>query len=98
MNRVDIDYALQFWEEILTIDGFNHAIVGINGDTGVVYYSKEKIIDILISEGMSQIDAIEHADYNIFGNYVGEKTPIFLEDFFITQIDNITNEKKDDSK
>jgi len=98
MNRVDIEYALQFWEEILIIEGFNDAIVGIHGDTGVVYYSKEKIVDILISEGMSQIDAIEHADYNIFGSYVGEKTPIFLEDFFITHIDNTTNEKKDDTK
>jgi len=98
MNRVDIKHALEFWEEILTIDGFDDAILGINSNTGVVYYSKEKIIDILISEGMSQIDAIEHADFNIFNNYVGKNTPVFLEDFFITQIDNTTNERKNDNQ
>ena len=86
MNRVDIEHATEYWDELLLADGFNDAIVGIHSDTGVVYYSKEMVIQILIQEhGMSDIDAMEYADYNIFGGYVGEKTPIFLEDFFITQ-------------
>lgn len=86
MKEVDIEHALHYWDDILLADGFNDAIVGIHGDTGVVYYSKEGVIQILIEEhGMSDIDAMEYADFNVFGAYVGEKTPIFLEDFFITQ-------------
>jgi hypothetical protein len=86
MKKVDIEHALEYWDDILLADGFNDAIVGIHSDTGVVYYSKEAVIQILIQEhGMSDIDAMEYADYNVFGAYVGEKTPIFLEDFFIEQ-------------
>jgi hypothetical protein len=29
-------------------------------------------------EDMSEIDAIEHLDYNILGSYVGDYTPIFI--------------------
>jgi len=29
---------------------------------------------------MSHEDAIEHFDYNIAGSYVGDKTPIFVND------------------
>jgi len=82
---VDFDLLNELWGDVLIADGFDDAIIGIKDDTGVVYYSKEKVIDILIREhGMTDIDAMEYADFNIFCAYMGDKTPIFLDDFFIT--------------
>jgi hypothetical protein len=35
-------------------------------------------IEILKQEDMSYEDAIEHLEYNVFGSYVGENTPIYI--------------------
>jgi hypothetical protein len=43
-------------------------------------YSVKKIIAILVSEGMSEEDAMEHFYFNIAGSYMGEKTPIYVHD------------------
>jgi len=37
-------------------------------------------IDILISEDMTEEDALEYFYYNVSGAYVGEKTPIWCDD------------------
>ena len=82
---VDFDLLNELWGDVLIADGFDDAIIGIKDDTGVVYYSKEKVIDILIHKhSMTDVDAMEYADFNIFCAYMGDKTPIFLDDFFIT--------------
>ena len=82
---VDFDLLNELWDEVLIADGFDDAIIGIKDDTGVVYYSKEKVIDILIRDhNMTDVEAMEYADFNVFCAYVGEKTPVFLDDFFIT--------------
>ncbi len=44
-------------------------------------YSVKSCIDILIREGLSDEDAIDHFYFNIEGAYVGEKTPIWCNDF-----------------
>jgi hypothetical protein len=46
-------------------------------------YSKYDVIrQLFIShDEWSESDCIEFAEYNIFGAYVGEKTPIWMEDF-----------------
>ena len=63
-------------EETLKADGFDDAVIGITRDK-ILVYSIEKTIQILM-EDMSEIDAIEHLDYNILGSYVGDYTPIFI--------------------
>jgi|TARA_R110000803_G_scaffold197310_1_gene260788 hypothetical protein len=66
------------WECLLA-DGFDDAIIGISScSSPKAVYSVNKVIEILMKEGMSQEDAIEHFDYNIAGSYVGDKTPIFV--------------------
>jgi len=68
------------WECLLA-DGFNDAIIGISTcQTPKAVYSVNKIIEILIKEGMSHEDSIEHFYFNIAGSYVGEKTPIFVNE------------------
>ena len=69
-------------EESLALfaDGFDDAIIGIETVSERVVYSKNIMIDILIDEGMDEIDAIEHLEYNVWGAYVGEHTPIYVEE------------------
>jgi hypothetical protein len=62
----------------LFADGFDSCIIGLDMKTSVVVYDYYKIINLLISHGMSQEEALEYAEYNILGAYVGEKTPIFI--------------------
>ena len=66
-------------EDILTIDGFDDAIMGIEESSLRLIYSKTKCIDIL-KEDMTEEDALEYFDFNIASAYVGEKTPIICID------------------
>ena len=70
-------------EEILKADGLDGGIIGIEENSMRLVYSKSKVIEILMSEDMTEEDALEHYYYNIVGAYVGEKTPIFVEDTYI---------------
>jgi|TARA_B100000035_G_scaffold89552_2_gene75496 hypothetical protein len=70
---------------MLKADGFDESIIGYcydiaTGDERIIY-SVQKCIEILVAEGMEEIDAIEHLEYNIMGAYVGNSTPIFLREY-----------------
>lgn len=70
-------------EEFLSADGFERAILGIDDDKMIIVYSTKKVLSILMEdEEMNYEDALEHFYYNIKGAYVGEKTPIFVDDIF----------------
>tara|TARA_R110000824_G_scaffold75849_3_gene192345 strand:- start:1122 stop:1382 length:261 start_codon:yes stop_codon:yes gene_type:complete len=72
--------------ECLLADGFDDAVVGITfGVEPKTVYSVTKCLDILVEEGMSMEDAIEHFEYNVAGSYVGEKTPVWVYDFDISE-------------
>lgn len=71
-------------EECLTADGFEDALVGCTyGANVVAVYDINKMIEVLIEEGMEYEDAIEFLDYNVVGAYVGDKTPQYIN--FVTQ-------------
>jgi hypothetical protein len=72
-------------EEFLSADGFDDALIGVAAikQTAqfVLVYSRMKCIDILIKrDGMSFEEAEEYFDFNVEGAYMGEKTPIFVDD------------------
>jgi len=71
-------------EKILKADGLDNCIIGYEFKDKIrLIYSVKLIIEQLIREdGMDEIDAIEHFDYNIGGAYVGEQTPIYCHDDF----------------
>ena len=70
-------------DEFLKADGLDEAIIGYDDFSGRLIYSMTKIINILIEgDGMTEEDALEHYYYNIHGGYVGEKTPIWCNDYF----------------
>lgn len=79
------DLIIEFYsdhddEGILFADGFDDAIIGICPISLRVVYSRSKVIEILCQD-MDLEDAVEFAEYNTFNTYVGERTPIWVEDF-----------------
>jgi len=66
-------------EEILKADGFDRAVIGIEPESMRLVYDRNLMFDILVTdEGMDPEDAIEHLEFNVYGAYVGEKTPIYI--------------------
>jgi hypothetical protein len=59
-------------------DGFDDAIIGVDDNNLKIVYDIDKVIDILIKDGMTDDEAIEFYEYNIAGSYVGENTPSFI--------------------
>ena len=79
-----IDNIMDYYdgEEFLIADGFNDAIIGVDDNSLRIIYSEKKCIYILMSQGLTQEEAIEFFDFNVRGSYVGEQTPIWCNDFF----------------
>ena len=69
--------------EIVTADGFDDAILGMDEPSGRVIYSTKKCIEILMEEGMTEGDALDHFHYNVSGAYIGELTPIWCCDLYL---------------
>ena len=73
-------------EEILKADGFDEAIIGFDDKSSRLIYSRTKCVNILMErDGMTEIDAMEFFDFNVWGADMGEKTPIWCDDDFITE-------------
>ena len=67
-------------EVFLRAVGFDEAIIGVEESTMRLIYSISKCIEILRRE-MNEEDALEYFYYNVSGSYMGEKTPIWCDDF-----------------
>lgn len=66
-------------------DGLEDAFIGISqaafGEPVRAVYSANKVVAKFIREGMSGEEAWEFYDFNVLGAYVGETTPLFVEEF-----------------
>ena len=84
MNQLEMIIENYSEETFLIADGFDEAVIGFEAKSGRLIYSSKTCLEILVEEGMSYDDALEHFEYNVTGSYVGEQTPIFMEtvDFF----------------
>lgn len=71
-------------EDILLAEGFDEAIIGIDSSSLRVVYSVSRCLDIL-GRYMSEEDASEHFYFNVCGSFVGDKTPIWCEDFLTAE-------------
>lgn len=65
--------------QALFAEGFDDAIIGVDIDAERVVYDKDKMIELLVDEGMEPTDAIEYLEYNVWGAYVGVHTPIYVD-------------------
>ena len=82
------------WEEYegtVWYDGdgeFDAAFVGFAWQASVgpiVVYDQDKVIDLLVANGDDEsehpyMDALDHFGFNVQGQYVGDRTPMFLSD------------------
>lgn len=63
-------------------DGFDEAIVGVSYrecDPVLVYNADTLVQKLMTGSGMTEDEAIEYAQFNIFDAYFGPQTPIFIE-------------------
>lgn len=71
-------------EGILSADGFDDAIIGVDEYSMRIIYSVKKCIDILVKKNNVDItEATEYFEFNVQNAYIGEKKPIWCEDRFI---------------
>jgi hypothetical protein len=84
-NRRQIDdYFHQDDSEALVIDGMDEAIIGIAQqftNDQLVAYSMTKILGVLRGQGMSHEEALDYFSFNIQGAWMGEGTPIIVDDY-----------------
>jgi len=83
---IDKEHLMQVLEEeeCLTADGFDAALVGCTyGANVVAVYDIQRMIEVLVNEGMEHDDAVEFLDYNVVGTYLGDKTPLYVN--FVTE-------------
>lgn len=68
-------------EEITLADGFADAFLGIGRQFSkpIAVYSRRKCIEVLMRD-MDQEQAEEYFEFNLAGAWVGESTPIYLEE------------------
>ena len=75
--------AQHFGDDLLFADNFDSAIIGvvIGCDSGRVAYSTKKMAEVLVqNDSMSYEEAWEYLEFNTFNAYVGENTPIYVEE------------------
>lgn len=71
---------------IITFDGLDDAFIGVGYrfNKAIACYNKDAIIAILVDrDGMTIEEANEFFDFNIAGSYLGERTPVIVEDMFL---------------
>ena len=66
-------------DTLLFADGFDDAIMGLDTNSLRVVYSKQKMIECLLKD-MELDEAIEYLEFNTWGAYVGEQTPIYIDE------------------
>lgn len=75
------DLVERFGEDLLFADGYDSAIIGVTVgfDGQRVVYNVQKMIEAGVKGGMDYDESQEWLEYNTFGAYVGESTPIYME-------------------
>jgi hypothetical protein len=81
MNNLEITMEQYPDEEFLSADGFEDAIIGVC-DGRLAYSTLRCIQTLMHRDGMGYEEAIEYFDFNVSSAYVGEKTPIWVEDVY----------------
>ena len=76
----------------LLADGFEDAFIGsvysINAGSHIAVYDVDKCISVLVGQGMTEDEAREYLDFNVVSAYVGELTPLFLQQKTLTEFDS----------
>ena len=80
-----LEYVRHNFPDSLLANGYDSAIIGVasGNDTGRVVYSIPKMIEICMKALATDYEeALEWLEYNTFNAYVGELTPIYLDEMY----------------
>lgn len=75
------DELVEAYDVMMFCDGFDDALIGVAYRAGmptVSCYSVDKMVEIL-KKDMTELEAMEYLEFNVFGAYVGEHSPVFVE-------------------
>ena len=81
-----LEYIRDNLPDSLLANGYDSAIIGIaNGfDSGRVVYSITKMLEICMRDLSVDVEeAMEWLEYNTFGAFVGDYTPIYIYDYLV---------------
>ena len=73
-------------DELLFADGFDDAIVGVSG--GRVCYDKQLMVEMLVREDWDESESWEFLEFNTWGAYIGERTPIYIDVYYLNKVRN----------
>lgn len=82
----NLDYLVEDYPDVefLKADGFDDAVMGFDTESMRLVYSISKCMRSLMEkDGMNPLDAEEYFAFNVKGAYVGDKTPIWCEDYML---------------
>ena len=79
MENIDKIHELYPDQDFLQADGFDYAIIGVEPLSGRLIYDIDKMVDVLVEEGLPTEEAIEYLDFNVLNAYVGEQTPLYIK-------------------
>ena len=70
-------------DELLFADGFDDCILGVTAHQPgrpqvAVYDARAMLRQLVDQDGFTEEDAQEHLSYNVFGAWVGERTPVYI--------------------
>ena len=66
--------------EFVVVNGFDDAVVGYEPRNERLIYDRNRMVDILMKqENMNQEEAWGYLECNVFDDYEGEETPIFID-------------------
>lgn len=69
-------------EDVLLANKLDEAVIGVTQDSPPrAVYDADKVISLLVRDGMPYEDAQEFFDFNIAGSHVGPGTPIWIHRF-----------------
>ena len=72
------------FEESIVLENpsYRHAVIGVSESGRVIYSERIILEDMVIDEGMSSEDALDHFSYNLLRSlpYMGEMAPIIQSD------------------
>lgn len=90
MNKLNQIIEAYPEELFLKADGFDDAILGVTTQKQsgniLLVYSMSKCIEILMNrDEMTEEEALEYYYFNVEGSYMGEKTPVWVEDDFLEE-------------
>lgn len=91
MSKLDAIIDAYPGEEFLRADGFDEAIIGVDVNSMRLVYSMARMLVILASTGMDSEEAIEYLEFNVLDAYMGEKTPVYVDDVAEEQDDYLYN-------